>query len=347
MWGILAGDGGFDILCADAVNNRDRLHLDTLTVAALEELSVRYARLLESSQPAVGLQALGRDLYGWLDADGGHLTALLRQAPRPFRFEVCASDLHPSAAEWALLRALWELLADGKGFLADDVGLGFSPVRRLGQRVDTPPLNPHRLGLVFMAASPQGVVELDYEAEETALMKAVGSTQLDLLVEESGNPGELGDRLKEHAAMQALHLSCHGHNARPPGSKPDAPSKPVLMLETLEGRGLPTDADQLIRTLRARPPRFLFLSACFTTTAGGDKRNGLPGAAGHKDSSASVRSAVVCSLSEALVNAGLPVVLGWDGSVADVAATAFAVQLIGGSAQPARLGLLLSGRADG
>jgi hypothetical protein len=107
MWGILAGDGGFDILCADSAINRDRLHLDILMVATLEEIS---GRLLESSQPAVGLQALGRDLYGWLDGDGGHLTALLREAPRPFRFEVCASDLHPSAAEWAQLRGAWELM---------------------------------------------------------------------------------------------------------------------------------------------------------------------------------------------------------------------------------------------
>src|SRR5258706_5185560 len=69
------------------------------------------------------------------------------------------------------------------------------------------------LALVFMAASPRGARELDYEGEETAIMAAVGSTKLDLLVEESGNPRGLGERLTEYAAMQALHLSCHGHNA--------------------------------------------------------------------------------------------------------------------------------------
>jgi hypothetical protein len=55
-------------------------------------------------------------------------------------------------------------------------------------------------------------------------MTAVDPARLDLLVEESGNPDELGDRLAEYAAMQALHLSCHGHNAWPSG-KPGTSSR--------------------------------------------------------------------------------------------------------------------------
>src|SRR5262249_61033541 len=134
-----------------------------------------------------------------------------------------AANRYPSAGEWALLRAPWELLADKQGFLAGDVGLGFSPVRRLGRRVPAPALDKHRLGLVFMAASPRGALELDYEAEETAIMAAVGATKLDLLVEESGNPDELGERLAEYSAMEALHLSLHCHNARQPARQPKSP----------------------------------------------------------------------------------------------------------------------------
>jgi CHAT domain-containing protein len=326
MWGILAIDRGFDILCADSAINRVPRHLDTSAVSELKQFSDRYTDLLRLTQPEAGLLDVGRELYRWLDGDGGHLAALLQQAQPPLQFEIRAANRYPNDEEWALLRAPWELLADGKGFLAGDVGLGFSPVRRLGHRVEAPPLGPHRLGLVFMAASPHGAVELDYEAEEAAIMKAVGSTKLDLLVEESGNAGELGERLREYAAMQALHLSCHGHNAWPPHGTPDD-KKPVLMLETPEGRELPTDADQLIRALGAHRPRFVFLSACLTAAAGDQKRNALPGAPGDKDSSASVRGTVAYSLTEALVNAGLPAVLGWDGSVADVAATAFAATL--------------------
>src|SRR5262249_28476353 len=141
----------------------------------------------------------------WLDGDLGQLNELLQHAPHPLRFEVCTAKRAPTAAEWALLRAPWELLADENGFLARDVGLGFSPVRRLGRQVAIPALDKHRLGMVFMAASPHGARDLDYEAEETAIMEAVGSTKLDLPVEESGNVKELGERLAEYKAIQVLH----------------------------------------------------------------------------------------------------------------------------------------------
>jgi hypothetical protein len=192
MIGILAIDGSFELICGNAAVARRR-HLDPAAVSALEAFSQRYGQLLNASHPAAGLLALGRDLYDWLDGGGRQLNALLQQADRPLRFEVCAANRYPSEAEWALLRAPWELLADRNGFLAGDVPLGFSPVRRLGRQVPAPALDRHRLGLVFMAASPRGARELDYEAEETAIMTAVGSTKLDLLVEESGNPDELGE----------------------------------------------------------------------------------------------------------------------------------------------------------
>jgi CHAT domain-containing protein len=252
----------------------------------------------------------------------------LQQAEIPLHFEVCAANRSPSEAEWSLLRAPWELLADERGFLARDVTLGFSPARRLGRSVEAPPLDKHRLGLVFMAASPQGGVELDYEAEETAIISAVGSTKIDLLVEESGNPKELGERLTEYAAMQALHISCHGHSAWRPHDKSKEKARPVLLLESLEGEELPTDAGELISALRGHRPRLVFLSACLTAAAAGEKRGSLPG---EKDASAGIRGGVVAhSLAEALVSAGLSAVLGWDGSVRDSAATAFAATLYDG-----------------
>src|SRR5262249_41217519 len=160
-------------------------------ISALEGFSRRYGQLLNSQHAGAGLLALGRELYDWLDSEGGQLHALLQRAEPPLQFEVCATNRYPSEAEWSLLRAPWELLADQQGFLAGDVGLGFSPVRRIGRQVEAPRLDKQRLGLVFMAASPRGGRELDYEAEETAIMAAVESTRLDLLVEESGSPDAL------------------------------------------------------------------------------------------------------------------------------------------------------------
>ena len=43
--------------------------------------------------------------------------------------------------------------------------------------------------------SPRGPDELDYEAEECAILEAAGRGGLDLVVEESGNPGLLAERL--------------------------------------------------------------------------------------------------------------------------------------------------------
>ena len=144
MLGIFAFDGGFELICGGSAVGARR-HLDAAAVSALEGFSRRYYELLQSSYAAAGLLALGRELYGWLDGDGGQLNALLQCAERPLRFEVCAANRYPSAAEWALLRAPWELLADQQGFLAGDVGLGFSSVRRLGRPVAPPALDKHRL----------------------------------------------------------------------------------------------------------------------------------------------------------------------------------------------------------
>ncbi len=276
MQGLFAIDGGFELLGRDAAIG-SRRHLDAAAILALEDFSRRYYELLRSPHAAAGLLALGRDLCGWLDGNGGALNTFLQRAERPLQFEVCAANSYPSSAEWSLLRAPWEVLADQQGFLAGDAGLGFSPVRRLGRQNAPPALDRHRLGVVFMAASPRGARELDYEREEAAIMAAVGSTRLDLLVEESGNPQELGDRLTEYEGMQALHLSCHGHNAWRPSGKPSVAPKPVLMLEDTEGEELATDAGELIGALRSHRPRLVFLSACLTAAAAGDaKGGGLP-----------------------------------------------------------------------
>jgi hypothetical protein len=145
MNGLFIVDGGYELLCGDVAIGRVR-HLDAAAVATLEGFSGRYGQLLGSPHAGAGLLALGRELYGWLDGEG-QLHALLQRAERPLRFEVCAANLLPSPAEWALLRAPWELLADQNGFWAGDVALGFSPVRRLGRRTEAPPLDKHRLGL--------------------------------------------------------------------------------------------------------------------------------------------------------------------------------------------------------
>jgi hypothetical protein len=101
MQGIFVIDGGFDLLCGETAIGRRR-HLDESAVAALKGFSDRYARLVSSSHLAAGFLELGHDLYSWLDGDGRNLTALLQQADRPLRFEVCAADRYPGDAAGAV-----------------------------------------------------------------------------------------------------------------------------------------------------------------------------------------------------------------------------------------------------
>jgi tetratricopeptide (TPR) repeat protein len=315
-----------------------------------------------------------------------------------------------------VLRAPFELLARpvsgptaeaAGGFLAGDAIIRFCVVRRLGGPATPPPLNAFRLGLAFMASAPRGQHELDYEAEEAAILGAVGENRVDLVVDDTGDPEQLAHRLADLGGMPAVHLSCHGvNNYR---VQADQPGVPVLMMEDDAGAGRPTTAADLVGLLTV-PPRLLFVSACLTATGAdstdhlppGDKhkaepagangatgepgdngpgkpgdsdeptagsdhanasasgtealRDGEPGG-GHAGGSADLESKssagddddkagagangngglVAHSLATALVSAGMPAVIGWDGSVGDRAATPFAERLYRGLADRADL----------
>ena len=136
-------------------------------------------------------------------------------------------------------------------------------------------------------------------------------------------------------------MSCHGHNHwRAPGS---ATAAPVLMMEDEEGGERPTSAAELAR-LVTKPPRLVFVSACLTATSA-DTGDQLPPAEGHKSDWSLAESGpvdgggrlVAHSLATELVAAGMPTVIGWDGSVDDRAATVFAREMYGALAQQADL----------
>lgn len=155
-----------------------------------------------------GSFALGKDLYAWLDGDGRWIERLLAAAVPPLvvEFQVLAA---PNDLGKSFLQVPWELLTGETGYLATDVVQLFCPVRRVG-RIEAPEKSDDLcLGLTFMAAAPRGEGELDHGAEENAILDAVGTLGLDLLVEESGNPDLLAERLAElssRGSMQALHL---------------------------------------------------------------------------------------------------------------------------------------------
>ncbi|MCP5093720.1 MAG: CHAT domain-containing protein, partial [Gammaproteobacteria bacterium] len=118
-------------------------------------------------------------------------------------------------------------------------------------------------------------------------------------------------RLGELDAMPILHISCHGHNAY--RAHPAATAQPVLLLEDDQGDTLPTDAGTLVQTLGAHKPRLLALSACLTAASAAPQNDADP--------------EIADSLATALVRAGVPAVLAWEGSVSDHEAIDFAQSL--------------------
>ena len=277
MIGISIADGAFQLVCAEPIGRRR--YLDEDTVKSLDDFGRRYGKLLASNETE-GLLELGRDLYRFLDGDAGQLTALIDQAPRPIHFEVAAPTCRPDQPALALSRAPWELLANEQGFIAGDDRLGFSPVRRLGHREAFPPLDRYRLGLTFMAASPQGAAELDYEAEESCHHVGGGRDQ----ARPSGGGGRQPRGTGGSADRSTMRCRCCTYPAMATmrgvrirqanrqanaGAAAGGPER---------GGELPTGAGALIGALRAyRPPRLVFLSACLTAAAGGTKVGGLAG----------------------------------------------------------------------
>ncbi|WP_244177932.1 CHAT domain-containing protein, partial [Streptomyces atriruber] len=314
--------GGFELVVDGRRVGRRRM-LRASDVDLLDMVADQYVDAVRNGSKEQALLAVGRELYRWLDGDLGQLGRLLDEASAPLVFEVRA-PARPSAAAWALLRAPYELLAGPEGgFLAESPKL-FAVARRLGHPSAAQALDEYRLGVAFMASAPRGQHELDYEAEELAILTAAGETSLDLVVEDSGNPEHLGLRLSELGGMPVVHLSCHGlHNWR---SEPDGPATPVLLMEDDLGDGSPTSADALVALLTPRP-RLAFVSACLTAT-GADVTGHVPAGAGHRGGPAADPGVPVAhSMATGLVAAGIPAVIGWDGSVSDRAATRFAERL--------------------
>ena len=267
--GLVLDGSGFELVVGDdRVGSRRLLTGDDETILA--DLGARYVQAMHSGVADDLLLELGRALWSWLDGDQGQLTGLLERAAAPVVFEVRGPKA-PSDRQWAVLRAPFELLARPDGpFLAGDAVVRFAVVRRLGAPAGLPEPDGFRLGLAFMASSPRRQHELDFEAEEAAILAAVDENRVDLVVEDTGSPVELGRRLADLGGMPVVHLSCHGVNRWPARQ-----NAPVLMMEDEVGDDRPTTAADLVR-LMTEVPRLLFVSAILRgrqATAGGHERN--------------------------------------------------------------------------
>ena len=212
--GLVLDGAGFEVLATGERIGSNR-PLGPADIGFLTGLAGRYVRAVQAGRDDGVFMELGRELFGWLDGDQGQLSVLLERASRPVVFEVGGPQV-PSDQAWAVLRAPFELLArPGGGFLAAGELDRFCVARRMGPAVERPALDLFRLGLAFMASSPRGQRELDFEAEEAAILAAVGEANVDLLVEDTGDPEQLARRLAAAGGLPVAHLSCHGVNNYP------------------------------------------------------------------------------------------------------------------------------------
>ncbi|WP_307798210.1 tetratricopeptide repeat protein [Actinoplanes flavus] len=300
--------------------------LETSDVELLRDVTGRYVDAIHAHADDGVFLGLGRELFAWLDGGRRQLTLLLDRAATPLTFEI-QGPRAPSSAGWAMLRAPWEVLADQGGFLAADALRRFEVVRRLGRAAAAPPLDRFRLGLMFMASAPAGQHELDFEAEESAILTAVADAGVDLVVEDTGDPDQLRLRWANLDGLPVLHLSCHGVNNWP--APAGGPRVPVLMMENEVGDGRPVTAAELVERLSVMP-RLMVVSACLTATPA-DATGYLAPGPDHRSTGTEAGAEVVVpvahSLATELVTAGIPAVVGWDGSVTDGAATRFAQHL--------------------
>ena len=249
---------------------------------------------------APDLKQQGRDLFNWFNRHTqGHL-AQLRQASPALALYI---EIQQGANDLGLRHLPWELLHDGKQFCCADALHLFTPIRLASEHNQNWQPAKRPLQVLFMASSPEDVQPvLDFEAEEAGILRATEQKPLALHVEESGSLQGLEECLLALPdAPDVLHLSGHAQLL--------ANSEAVFLLENDEGFLQSATATQLAKVLihAERVPRLLFLSGCETGKADMNRD--------------------VLSFAENLVQAQVPMVLGWALPVGDAAASQAAAVL--------------------
>ncbi len=308
---------GRDVFCSIAGGGQEaRFRLDQAT-AKLTDWAKRYDKASERNN-GDALAAIGREMFDWLDGSGW--ASAWADALGDDRILEIKVGAKPGANETALLDAPWELLARADGPLALDALQLFVVARRAGD--PGTPLGPRHadLQLMFMAAAPQGQRELDFEAEEASILQATQRLPLRLVVEETGSQEFLGERLNsDEGPFEALHLSCHGDM--------DAEAGPILLLESAEGGEDKAEPGALVAALGANAPGLVFLSACRTAEFGravGAPVGGARDGEARRDAGEGARPPQTAAPFARQLVTKIPNVVGWDGSVYDMDASAFA-----------------------
>jgi hypothetical protein len=237
------------------------------------------------------LVSMGQRLFNWLDGEGRWLSRAIQG---------CAAEglvlaISPDAK---LAHLPWEIMHDGTKFLVQKPYPLVMPLRWLDQPIQDRPPQKRSLQVLFMAASPENVEPvLRFEEEEAAILGITKDLPLTLRVEESGCVEELKKLWRRYPedTFDVFHLTGHADHQRTP------PYAPFFITESLTGDRQDITAEDLLQVFQVRRPRLIFLSGCRTGEAGQDGS--------------------VPSFAEALVQRGMPAVLGWGRPVLDTTAT--------------------------
>ena len=287
----------------DAVPGSERYPAATLQTRAISKLVSEANAYYYVDDPGVSaperegrLERLGRDLYNLLDTSQGLLTGFLR-SHRGRGLIVIALRVSENFAHLP-----WELMHDGNEFLAAAPN-PVVPVRVVPQTPAPSAPQARALRVLFMACVPaSSPYELDYQAEEAAIVRVASAETLPLrLVDEpTGNLDELECRLGQYPAAYFDIIHITGHAAMTGRSA-------SFITETRSGGAHSADARQIGEAVQDARPRVIVLSGCRTAESGD--------------------LGSVASLAEELARTSAPAVIGWGRPVIDDDATQATAEL--------------------
>ncbi|MEZ4299570.1 MAG: CHAT domain-containing protein [Polyangiaceae bacterium] len=264
---------------ADEVSHAEMRGVSAAIVKARTALSEALVKLIDGNERALAHRIEAAE------SEGRRLDLVVRATTADRR------NLREHPATWMR----WELLPFAEmrrsGAPPLTVVLQLGPQRLLPART----LERNGLRILFMAFSPRGVPELDFEREEEELLTAVAALtekrRARLRVIEEGTLEEL-KRVLQVESFDVVHLSGHGA-LRPEG--------PRLFMEDAFGAGRLVAPHELLEVLATaqQMPELVMLACCH---------------------SAEVRGSVA-SFAADLVAGGVPAVVGWTRPVLDDVAT--------------------------
>lgn len=260
----------------------------------MTSLALHYQREMESGSDrldASQIRSIGDSLFTmWLSPFWSEIAA---RADSHRRFTVLSESAE-------VLNLPWELLClPGIGFLGLDPRFSIRRQPTLCQLPDIGRRLPARpLRVLFTACAPQDQDSLDYEREESVMIRAIAETggSIELHSCDMGSFDELGERVNQFRP-QVVHMSGHGVVSED--------SCGYFAFEDNRGHTDLRSSEDIARTLfSGSSVQCVFISGCQT------------GLAPWQDATKGV-----C---QGLVEHGIPLAIGWAASVPDVIATKFA-----------------------